>query len=93
MKMMSLNHIRRMSTLSSRALVGLETRWVKLPECEQGAIADTLAVAQKGDWKKMTLEQKRAGMCCILGVGVERSDTRRAISCLGVPSERVIILS
>ncbi|KAJ1555592.1 Cytochrome c oxidase subunit 5A [Cladochytrium tenue] len=41
-------------------LTALETRWGKLPEAEQGAIADLVAVAEKGDWKNMTLEQKRA---------------------------------
>ncbi|KAI8923290.1 cytochrome c oxidase subunit IV-domain-containing protein [Entophlyctis helioformis] len=46
--------------VSNAALTQLETRWSKLPEAEQGAIADYLAEAQKGDWKAMTLEQKRA---------------------------------
>lgn len=32
-----------------------------LIEAEQGAIADSLALAQKGDWKQMSLDQKRAG--------------------------------
>ncbi|KAI9356298.1 cytochrome c oxidase subunit IV family [Zopfochytrium polystomum] len=41
-------------------LTAIETRWGKLPEAEQGAIADLVAAAEKGDWKKMTLEQKRA---------------------------------
>ena len=60
--------LRRIATQQSRrsnstaALNQLETRWPKLPECEQGAIADSLAAVQKGDWKQMTLEQKRAGM-------------------------------
>ena len=39
----------------------LESRWTKLPEAEQGAIADKLYELQKDDWKKMTLEEKRAG--------------------------------
>ena len=39
----------------------IEGRWSKLPQAEQGALADQLAELQKGDWKKMTLEQKRAG--------------------------------
>ncbi|RKO92147.1 cytochrome c oxidase subunit IV-domain-containing protein [Blyttiomyces helicus] len=47
-------------SLSSAALNNIESRWYKLPECEKGAIADVLAEAQKGDWKKLTLEQKRA---------------------------------
>ncbi|KAJ3139782.1 Cytochrome c oxidase subunit 5A [Physocladia obscura] len=39
---------------------GLETRWGKLPEAEQGAIADRIAAAEKADWKAMSLEEKRA---------------------------------
>jgi cytochrome c oxidase subunit 4 len=39
----------------------IEARWSRLPEAEQGAIADKLAALQKGDWKKMSLEEKRAG--------------------------------
>ncbi|KAI8914911.1 cytochrome c oxidase subunit IV family [Powellomyces hirtus] len=48
------------ATVSPAALAQIETRWAKLPECEQGAIADLLAEKQKGDWNKMTLEEKRA---------------------------------
>ncbi len=44
------------------SLTQLEARWSKLPQAEQGAIADVVTELQKGDWKKMTLEQKRAGM-------------------------------
>eukprot|EP00842_Homolaphlyctis_polyrhiza_P005555 jgi/Hompol1/5/HPOL_000587-RA len=51
---------RFLSNLSPTALAGIETRWAKLPEAEQGAIADKLYELQKGDWKNMTLEQKRA---------------------------------
>lgn len=47
---------------ASTFLQNIETRWTKLPECEQGAIADRLATLQRGDWKKMSLEEKRAGM-------------------------------
>ena len=53
------------STLSPTAYKSLETRWTKLPECEQGAIADTLAAAEKGDWKKLSLDQKRASIFII----------------------------
>ena len=48
------------SYLSPISLVGLESRWIRLPECEKGAIADHLAKAQRGDWKAMTLDEKRA---------------------------------
>jgi hypothetical protein len=39
----------------------IETRWNKLPECEQGAIADYLLAKERGDWKKLSLEEQRAG--------------------------------
>lgn len=39
----------------------IEGRWSKLPKAEQGALADQLAELQKGDWKNMSMEQKRAG--------------------------------
>ncbi|KAJ3086027.1 Cytochrome c oxidase subunit 5A [Quaeritorhiza haematococci] len=48
------------SLTTTSPLEGLETRWSKLPECEQGAIADRLYEKEKGDWRNMTLEEKRA---------------------------------
>jgi cytochrome c oxidase subunit 4 len=54
--------VRRNATAASVGpFTQIEARWTKLPEAEQGAIADRLAQLQKGDWKKMTLEEKRAG--------------------------------
>ncbi|KAJ3269630.1 hypothetical protein HDV01_001146 [Terramyces sp. JEL0728] len=50
----------RQNHTTAHSLSALETRWSKLPEAEKGAIADSLAEAQKGDWKKLTLDQKRA---------------------------------
>lgn len=43
------------------SLTQLEARWSKIPQAEQGAISDVVTELQKGDWKKMSLEQKRAG--------------------------------
>ncbi|KAI8617878.1 cytochrome c oxidase subunit IV family [Chytriomyces sp. MP71] len=58
-------------TYSTRAapasLAALETRWGKLPEAEQGAIADRLLVVEKGDWKNMTLDEKRAAFFIAYG--------------------------
>jgi cytochrome c oxidase subunit 4 len=51
---------RSSSYLSPTSLVGLDSRWIRLPECEKGAIADHLAKVQRGDWKAMTQEEKRA---------------------------------
>jgi cytochrome c oxidase subunit 4 len=52
----------RLYSTPANALTQIEARWTKLPEAEQGAIADKLYDLQKGDWKKMTLEEKRAGI-------------------------------
>ncbi|KAJ3332474.1 Cytochrome c oxidase subunit 5A [Blyttiomyces sp. JEL0837] len=46
--------------VSPFSIAALETRWGKLPEAEQGAIADRLSALQKGDWKQMSLDEKRA---------------------------------
>ena len=43
-------------------IADIETRWTKLPECEQAYIADRLAAAQAGDWKTLSLAEKRAGI-------------------------------
>jgi cytochrome c oxidase subunit 4 len=57
----SLRQVRHASTVSDAALHGLEQRWTRLPECEQAAVAEKLAELQRGDWKQMTQDQKRAG--------------------------------
>lgn len=52
---------RQMSGLNlDSAIKDIETRWHLLPEAERGALADALAEKQKGDWKKMSLQEKRA---------------------------------
>lgn len=48
-------------------LTAIETRWGKLPEAEQGAIADMVKQAEAGDWKLMTMEQKRAAYIIAYG--------------------------
>jgi cytochrome c oxidase subunit 4 len=58
--------VRFNQTSTVNALTQLEARWTKLPEAEQGAIADKLYELQKGDWKKMTLEEKRAGFLMLI---------------------------
>ncbi|KAJ3028291.1 Cytochrome c oxidase subunit 5A [Rhizophlyctis rosea] len=65
--------IRLNSSSAAPTLHQLETRWAKLPECEQGAIADQLAEAQKGDWKNLSLEQKRAAYWIAYGAYGARS--------------------
>jgi len=46
--------------VSSMSIANLESRWPKLPEAEQGAIAETIYAKERGDWKNMSLEEKRA---------------------------------
>ena len=54
---------RRYSTIvNPLAIQDIEKRWVKLPECEKCAVAEHLAEKQKGDWKKMSLAEQRAGI-------------------------------
>ncbi|KAJ3222701.1 AP-3 complex subunit sigma-2 [Clydaea vesicula] len=55
------------SKRSISSVSGIETRWTKMPECEQGAVADFLAEKQAGDWKLMTLEEKRAAYFIAFG--------------------------
>ena len=54
--------VRFNQTATVNCLTEIEARWTKLPDAEQGAIADKLYELQKGDWRKMTLEEKRAGL-------------------------------
>ncbi|KAJ3415973.1 Cytochrome c oxidase subunit 5A [Chytridiales sp. JEL 0842] len=71
------------STVSQRrffnSLSQIETRWGKLPEAEQGAIADKLSAVQKGDWKKMTLDEKRAAYFIAYGPYGARSPSDPAL--------------
>lgn len=53
--------VRAASTVGEAALVGIESRWARLPECEQAAVAERLHEAMKGDWRKMSLQEKKAG--------------------------------
>jgi hypothetical protein len=52
---------RSASTVSDLALSGLPSRWARLPECEQAAVAEKLLEKQKDDWRKMTMEEKKSG--------------------------------
>lgn len=53
--------ISKFSTKTLGPLTNIEARWPKLPLPEQGAIADIVNGLEKGDWRKMSLEEKRAG--------------------------------
>lgn len=45
--------------ISAISLNSIEARWPKLPEGEQGAIAESIYAKERGDWNKMTLDEKR----------------------------------
>ncbi|KAI8844262.1 cytochrome c oxidase subunit IV family [Chytridium lagenaria] len=67
------------TSVTPAAFAQLETRWAKLPEAEQGAIADKLAAAQKGDWKTLSLEEKRAAYFIAYGPYGARNPTDPAL--------------
>jgi cytochrome c oxidase subunit 4 len=50
----------RSARYSTKAIEGLETRWAKLPEAEQAAVAEKVYAKESGDWKAMSLAEKRA---------------------------------
>ncbi|KAJ3392812.1 hypothetical protein HDU92_008168 [Lobulomyces angularis] len=66
-EIMAMNDIKKIPKGVGRSVSGIETRWTKMPECEQGAVADFLAEKQAGDWKLMTLEEKRAAYFIAFG--------------------------
>lgn len=45
---------------STVAVQNLETRWKTLSTAEQNTIAKQLEEAQKGDWKALSLDEKKA---------------------------------
>jgi hypothetical protein len=66
----SMSNAAALAPISHASLAALDSRWVRLPECEKGAIADHVSVLEKGDWKQMSLGQKRAGGCLLLGLEI-----------------------
>ncbi len=54
---------RSVRRVSDFAIRGLETRWSHIPEAERGAVAAHVYKKESGDWKNMTLDEKRAGIC------------------------------
>ncbi|KAI9264090.1 cytochrome c oxidase subunit IV [Phascolomyces articulosus] len=52
---------------STVALRDLETRWTTLSSSEQNAIAKQLEEAQKGDWKVLSTEDKKAAYYIAFG--------------------------
>jgi cytochrome c oxidase subunit 4 len=51
---------RRNASTSNVAVQNIETRWKTLSTAEQNTIAKQLEEAQKGDWKALSLDEKKA---------------------------------
>lgn len=51
---------RRNASTTNVAVQNLETRWKTLSTAEQNTIAKQLEEAQKGDWKALSLDEKKA---------------------------------
>jgi hypothetical protein len=52
--------IGRRNASSNVAVQNIETRWKTLSTAEQNTIAKQLEEAQKGDWKSLSLDEKKA---------------------------------
>lgn len=52
--------IGRRNASTNVAVQNIETRWKTLSTAEQNTIAKQLEEAQKGDWKALSLEEKKA---------------------------------
>lgn len=50
----------RRNASTNVAVQNIETRWKTLSTAEQNTIAKQLEEAQKGDWKALTLDEKKA---------------------------------
>lgn len=50
----------RRNASTNVAVQNLESRWKSLSQTEQNTIAKQLEEAQKGDWKQLSLEEKKA---------------------------------
>lgn len=52
--------IQRRNASSNVAVQNIESRWKTLSTAEQNTIAKQLEEAQKGDWKALSLDEKKA---------------------------------
>ncbi len=51
----------------------IETRWAKLPEAEKGAVAEMIYNKENGDWRNMSMDEKRASYFIAYGPHGARS--------------------
>jgi len=52
---------RHASSASALSVTNLQSRWKSLTDGERTTITDQLRERQKGDWKDLSLEEKKAG--------------------------------
>ncbi len=52
--------VQRRNASSNVAVQNIESRWKTLSTAEQNTIAKQLEEAQKGDWKALSLDEKKA---------------------------------
>lgn len=52
--------VRHASVISTPTIINLESRWEKMTSEEQEDIISQLVERQKGSWKELTLQEKRA---------------------------------
>lgn len=53
------------SNASGAVLGNIEATWTKLPKEEQHEVYRTLEEVQKRDWKELSIDEKKAGECCL----------------------------
>lgn len=52
--------------IANPTLASIEKRWEGMPPQEQAELWMQLRDRMKVDWHQMTLQEKKAGMCCLL---------------------------
>ncbi|KAG2175649.1 hypothetical protein INT43_001296 [Umbelopsis isabellina] len=57
----------RRNASTNVAVQNIESRWKSLSQTEQNTIAKQLEEAQKGDWKQLSLEEKKAAYYIAFG--------------------------
>lgn len=53
----------RANTSSLIPLSNVEAQWEKLPKADQATVQGQLEEIQKKDWKTLSLDEKKAGVC------------------------------
>jgi hypothetical protein len=67
------------SNESSALLANIEASWATLPASEQHEVYQKLEAVQKQDWNQLTVDEKKAGKCCLLPWSSKWSAKKAAI--------------